>query len=145
MGDSEEVIAFGKKLNMNAREQVKYKYHIQTIRINEIQCKKWKTMNYIWQFFFFGGLFIAAIVFMFQTISLYNIPYSDIALDISEQVNSYFGGPLYSMTVIAFPLMMWSGIVRSKWDGKLTRSTAYALSFLENIEHRQFLEGQRKR
>jgi hypothetical protein len=48
------------------------------------------------------------------------------------------------MTVIAFPLMMWTGITRGKWEGKLTRSSAYALSFLENIEHRQFLEEKGK-
>ena len=31
--------------------------------------------------------------------------------------------------------------MRGKWEGKLTRSVAYALSFMENIEHRQYLEG----
>ncbi|MCK5559648.1 MAG: hypothetical protein KAJ51_03605, partial [Thermoplasmata archaeon] len=44
----------------------------------------------------------------------------------------------------SFPLMMWSGIKRGKWEGKLTRSTAYALSFLENIEHRQYLEQKQQ-
>jgi len=144
MGDSDEVMAFGKKLHMNPLEQKKYKYHLETIKINERQVAKWKAMNYVWQFFFFGGLFIGAIVMLTEAIYNWNIAYSEQALDISFFIRDFFFGTFGFMTVLAFPFMMWSGVKRGKWEGKLTRSSAYALSFLENIEHRQYLEEKRK-
>ena len=41
---------------------------------------------------------------------------------------------------ISFFLMIYTGIVRRKWEGKLTRTSAYALAFLSNIEHREFMQ-----
>ena len=144
MGDSEEVMEFGKRLNMNPNEQKKYKVHLTTIRYNEQKVKAWKYMNYLWQFFFFGGLFIGAIVMLTTAIYEWDVAYSDFAYDMSKFIEKFFLGTLGFMTVIAFPLMMWTGVVRGKWEGKLTRSAAYALSFLENIEHRQYLEEKKE-
>lgn len=140
MGDAEDIMEMGKKLNFNPLEQKKYKTHIETIRFNTDKATAWRRMNYLWQFFFFGGLFIAAIIMFLTAISKYDIPFSNTAMDISLFIEQFFIGTLGFMTVLAFPLMMWSGVVRSKWEGKLTRSTSYALSFMENIEHRQYLE-----
>jgi hypothetical protein len=140
MADLEEVMEMGKKVTFNPKEQKKYKVHIDKIRYNQQKAAAWRRMNYLWQLFFFGGLFVAAMVMLFAAISKYDVPYSTTALDISLWIEAFLGGPLYFMTVLAFPLMMWTGVIRSKWEGALTRSTAYALSFMENIEHRMYLE-----
>ena len=55
-----------------------------------------------------------------------------------------FGIIFWIFMPFSFPLKMWMGVVRGKWDGKLTRSAAYALSCLENIEHQQFLEEKQQ-
>lgn len=144
MGDSEEVMEFGKKLNMNPMEQKKYKYHIETIKINERQTKKWKAMNYFWQMIFFGTLFIEAIAILFLHVSDAGYFDEEQAKSISTFIRSWFFLLFGFLMPFSFPFMMWSGVVRGKWEGKLTRSAAYALSFLENIEHRQFLEEKQK-
>jgi len=144
MGDAEEVMEMAKKLDMNPLEQKKYKTHLATIKYNQQKAKAWRGINYIWQFFFFGGLFIAAVVMLTEAIYEWNVAYSDVALDISKFIEKFFISTLGFMTVIAFPLMMWTGVIRGKWEGKLTRSVAYALSFMENIEHRQYLEEKEK-
>ncbi len=145
MGDSDEVMAFGKRLHMNPMEQKKYKNHIQTIRFNEGKTKAWKIMNYFWQILFFSSVFILAFEELFINLAEMNIINTSLGVDAVNFINNWFGRIFWFFIPISFPLMMWSGVVRSKWDGKLTRSTAYALSFLENIEHRQYLEEKRKR
>ncbi|WP_455392117.1 hypothetical protein [[Eubacterium] cellulosolvens] len=140
MGDSDEVMEMGKKLNMNPLEQKKYKTHIQTIRYNEQKAKAWKMNNYLWQMVFFGALFIDAMVVLvghLSHIKYIDTSYGDMAVNF---ISSWFGLLFWFLMPFSFPLMMWTGVVRGKWEGKLTRSTAYALSFLENIEHRQYLE-----
>jgi len=144
MGDSDEVMAFGKKLHMNELEQAKYKTHVQTIRYNEQKAKAWRTMNYLWQLVFFGTLFIEAIAILFLHIADAGYLSKELGDDISTFIRSWFFLLFGFLMPFSFPLMMWTGIVRGKWEGKLTRSSAYALSFLENIEHRQFLERSRK-
>ena len=57
MGDAEDIMEMGKKLNFNPLEQKKYKTHIETIRFNTDKATAWRRMNYLWQFFFFGGIF----------------------------------------------------------------------------------------
>ena len=144
MGDSEEVMEFGKRLNMNAQEQKKYKVHITTIRFNEQKVKAWKRMNYFWQLIFFGTLFIEAIAILF--IHMHSAGYleEELANDIAGFIRSWFFLLFGFLMPFSFPLMMWSGIVRGKWEGKLTRSAAYCLSFLENIEHRQYLDEKKE-
>ncbi len=144
MGDSDEVIAFGKRLNMNPNEQKKYKYHITTIRYNEQKAKAWRFNNIFWQIFFFGNLFIIAFGEFFRIMGRWDIMGLDYAESITIFIFDYFLTIFSSLIIISFPLMMWTGVVRSKWEGKLTRSTAYALSFLENIEHRQYLEEKQE-
>ena len=144
MGDSEEVMEFGKRLNMNANEQKKYKVHITTIRYNEQKVRGWKIMNYFWQLVFFGSLFIIAIATLFDNLAEFNIITESLGKTITEFINKWFGLLFGFLIPFSFPLMMWTGIVRGKWEGKLTRSAAYALSFLENIEHRQYLEEKKE-
>ena len=144
MGDSEEVMEFGKKLNMNPMEQKKYKFHLDTIRFNESQTAKWKTMNYFWQMIFFGTLFIEAIAILFLHVHDAGYLEKELAETISSFIRSWFFLLFGFLMPFSFPFMMWSGVVRGKWEGKLTRSAAYALSFMENIEHRQFLEEKEK-
>ncbi len=140
MGDSDEVMAFGRRLNFNPLEQNKYKTHIQTIRYNEQKAAAWRRMNYLWQLVFFGTLFIEAIAILFLHVSDAGYLEEEQAKFISTFIRSWFFILFGFLMPFSFPLMMWTGVTRSKWEGKLTRSTAYALSFLENIEHRQYLE-----
>ena len=140
MGDSDEVMEFGKKLDMNPMEQKKYKTHIQTIRYNEQKVKAWKTMNYLWQLIFFGTLFIIAFSELFKNLADFNIISDSFGKTITDFIDKWFGILFGFLIPFSFPLMIWTGVIRGKWEGKLTRSAAYALSFLENIEHRQYLE-----
>jgi hypothetical protein len=151
MGDLEEVMAIGKKLNMNPLEQSKYKVHIDKIRYNEQKAKGWKTINFFWQMIFFGTLFIEAIAILFLHIADAGYLEKDMGDTISTFIRSWFFLLFGFLMPFSFPLMMWTGVVRGRWEmwtgvvrgrweGALTRSTAYALSFLENIEHRMYLE-----
>lgn len=140
MGDSDEVMEMAKKLHMNPMEQKKYKYHIQTIRYNEGKTKGWKANNYMWQIVFFGVLFIEAMIQLVEYLEYVNYIDTSYAEFVVNFISSWFGIAFWIFMPFSFPLMMWTGIIRGKWEGKLTRSTAYALSFLENIEHRQYLE-----
>lgn len=140
MGDVEELKEMGKKLDFNPLEQKKYKSHIETIRYNTEKAKAWRTMNYLWQMVFFGALFLDAMVVLVGHLS--HIDYIDTSYGdmVVQFISSWFGILFWFLMPFSFPLMMWTGIVRGKWEGKLTRSVAYALSFMENIEHRQYLE-----
>lgn len=140
MGDAEDVMDMAKKLNMNVLEQKKYKKHLETIRINGTQVKKWKTMNYFWQMIFFGTLFIEAMAVFIGHLAYTGRIDTSYGEMVVEFIKSWFGILFGILLPFSFPLMMWSGVVRGKWEGKLTRATAYCLSFLENIEHREFLE-----
>ena len=61
---------------------------------------------------------------------------------------SYVTSPMALVVGILGPfsffIMMYTGIVRGKWEGKLTRATAFALSFLSNIEHREYMALEEK-
>jgi hypothetical protein len=140
MGDVEELKEMGKKLDFNPLEQKKYKSHLETIRYNTEKAKAWRTMNYLWQMVFFGALFLDAMVVLVGHLS--HIDYIDTSYGdmVVQFISSWFGILFWFLMPFSFPLMMWTGIVRGKWEGKLTRSVAYALSFMENIEHRQYLE-----
>ena len=140
MGDAEELMDMGKKLNFNPLEQKKYKTHIETIRFNTEKANAWRRMNYLWQLIFFGTLFIEALAILFINLSKAGYFDEDLAKTISTFIRSWFFLLFGFLMPFSFPLMMWTGVVRSKWEGKLTRSVAYALSFMENIEHRQYLE-----
>ena len=45
MGDLEEVMEMGRKLNMNTLERKKYKAHIENIRYNQQKSKAWKVIR----------------------------------------------------------------------------------------------------
>ena len=142
MGDVDEVMDIAKKLDMNPNEQKKYKVHLDTIKYNAQKTSAWKANNYLWQVIFFGTLFIGAMIKLVEYLEYVKYIDTKYAEFVVGFISSWFGVAFWIFVPFAFPLMMWSGIVRGKWEGKLTRSTAYALSFLENIEHRQYLEEQ---
>ena len=144
MGDVEDVMDIAKKLNMNPLEQKKYKIHLETIRYNSQKAHAWKWNNYLWQLVFFGSLFIIAFSTLFEQLAEVNMISDKLGNFIVDFIDHYFYLLFGFLIPFSFPLMMWTGIVRGKWDGKLTRSTAYCLSFLENIEHRQYLEDKAK-
>ena len=140
MGDLEEVMDMGKKLNMNMLERKKYKAHIDNIRYNQEKAAGWRRMNYLWQLIFFGTLFIEALAVLFLHLHTAGYLEKDFAEGIADFIKSWFFLLFGFLMPFSFPLMMWTGATRGKWEGALTRTTAYALSFLENIEHRIYLE-----
>jgi hypothetical protein len=140
MGDLEEVMALGKKVTFNPLEQKKYKTHLDNIRYNQQKAKAWKTNNILWQLIFFGTLFIGAMARLVLLMGDFDIMGVEYANDVSAFIDEYFTLLFSFFMPFSFPLMMWTGYIRGKWEGALTRSTAYALSFMENIEHRMYLE-----
>jgi hypothetical protein len=140
MGDLEEVMAMGKKVTFNPMEQKKYKMHLDNIRYNQQKARAWKLNNSLWQLVFFGTLFIGAMANLVLLMGKFDIMGVEYAADVSKFIDQYFTLLFSFFMPFSFPLMMWTGYIRSKWEGALTRSTAYALSFMENIEHRMYLE-----
>jgi hypothetical protein len=144
MGDVEDLMEMGKKLSMNSLEQKKYKIHLDKIRYNTEKAKAWRRMNLLWQLVFFGSLFLIAFSTLFEQLADVNVISDKLGEDIVKFINNYFYLLFGFLIPFSFPLMMWTGVVRGKWEGKVTRSVAYALSFMENIEHRTFLEEEAK-
>ena len=75
-------------------------------------------MNYFWQFIFFFSVFILAFVSLFETLAVNGIIEESQGEDIVEFINTWFTMLFGVLIPFAFPLMMWSGIVRGKWEGK---------------------------
>ncbi|MCK5024237.1 MAG: hypothetical protein KAR56_01315 [Thermoplasmata archaeon] len=144
MGDFEDVEAIAENLEMNEREKARYELHKEDIKRYAIKANFWAFWNITWQIIFFWGLVVIAI----DAGQRY-------ANDYVPTLNLFFGGMSYITAPMAivigilgpfsFFVMIYTGIVRSKWEGKLTRATAYALSFLSNIEHREFMVLEEKK
>ena len=144
MGDFEDVEAIAENLEMNKREAARYEIHKEDIKKFAIKANFWAFWNIIWQIVFFWGLVVIAIDAGERYANMY-----------APSLNSLFHGMSYVTAPMAivvgilgpfsFFVMIYTGIVRSKWEGKLTRSTAYALSFLSNIEHREYLVQEHKK
>ena len=75
---------------MNKSEQIKYRYHITTIRFNEQKASAWKKMYYVWQVFFFGGLFIGAVLLFAKSLDTVGMIGAEYALDITKFIEGYF-------------------------------------------------------
>ena len=143
MGDFEDVEAIAENLVMNERESARYDLHIEGVKKYSLKVNFWRFWNITWQVIFFWGLVVIAIDAGERYANSY-VPSMD----------SFFGGMSYVTAPMAivigilgpfsFFIMMYTGIVRSKWEGKLTRSTAYCLSFLSNIEHREYMALEEK-
>lgn len=144
MGDFEDVEAIAENLEMNDREVARYEIHKEDIKRYAIKANFWAFWNITWQIIFFWGLVVIAI----DAGERY-------ANEFAPSLNSLFGGMSYVTSPMAlvvgilgpfsFFVMIYTGIVRGKWEGKLTRSTAYALSFLSNIEHREYMILEEKK
>ena len=130
---------------MNAREKIKYEFHIADIKKYSIKAKFWLMLNAFWQMVFFGTLFIGAMVAFVGIMGRIGMIGTGTAGRTVKFIEIYFYLAFGILMPFSFPLMMWSGMVKGKWDGKLTRASAYALSFLENIEHREYLEIKEQR
>ena len=143
MGDFEDVEAIAENLEMNARETDRYEIHKEDIKKYAIKANFWSFWNITWQIIFFWGLVVIAIDAGQKYVS--NSP----GLNTLFEGMSYVTNPMAVVVGIIGPfsffVMIYTGIVRSKWEGKLTRSTAYALSFLSNIEHREYLIKEHKK
>jgi hypothetical protein len=139
LSDIDEVEEIASKLEMNPRESARYDEHLEEIRKNSKKVKFWKFWNFLWQVIFFWGLVVIAIEAGQR--------YSEQFVPSVSPVFNYMNYVTFPMSLVvgvlgpfSFFLMIWTGIVRSKWEGKLTRATAYTLSFLSNIEHRGFMD-----
>lgn len=143
MSDVEDVMAIAEGLEMNAREQLRFDLHIEDIKRNSARADFWVMVNIIFQVIFFWGLVILAITTGKSYVGNMFEPFFNF-LD-------WALSPMNLLVAIVGPfsffLMIYTGIIRRKWEGKLTRATAYALAFLSNIEHREFtaLENEREK
>ncbi len=139
MGDVEDVQEIADSLDMNAREKARYDQHLVDIKSYQKRARFWRIINSICQIIFFWNI-VAMALELAQTYATDSIPslgpFFTSLNDVTAPISFYFG----IASAFAFFLMIWTGIVRSKWEGKLTRSTAYCLSFLSNIEHREFMK-----
>ena len=143
MGDFEDVEAIAENLEMNEREKARYELHKEEINKYAIRANFWKFWNIIFQIIFFWNI-VALALELAQTYTAASVPsanYFFVSLNSTiAPITFWFG----IFSAFAFFLMIWTGIVRSKWEGKLTRATAYALSFLSNIEHREYMEMEER-
>ena len=138
MGDIEDIEDIANKLEMNPREKARFTAHLEEVTSYSKKVTFWRFWNFIWQVIFFWGVVVIAI---------------DAGQRYSSQFLSSISPVFDSMNYVTFPmaivvgilgpfsffLMIWTGIIRGKWEGKLTRASAYTLSFLSNIEHREFM------
>jgi len=143
MGDFEDVEAIAENLVMNDREQARYELHKEDIKKFSIRVNFWKFWNIIFQVIFFWNIVALALelveVYAGNTVPSIH-PYFEGLNSLTAGVTFWFG----IVSAFAFFLMIYTGIVRGKWEGKLTRASAYALSFLSNIEHREYMEMEEK-
>ena len=137
MGDVSDIKAKAEEFDMNNFEKERYEKHIEEIGSLETRVSFWRSLNIIFQVIFFWNIVAMALALAEQ--------YS---ANSAQSVNSFFVS-LNSLTAgitfwfgifsaFAFFLMIYTGIIRGKWEGKLTRASAYALAFIANIEHRDY-------
>ena len=139
MSDYADVEAIAENLDMNPRERARYELHLQDIKSYQRRARFWRIINSICQIVFFWNIVTMAldIAQRYSTDYVPSInPFFTSVIDILSPITIAFT----IACAFAFFLMIWTGIVRSKWEGKLTRATAYCLSFLSNIEHREFMK-----
>ena len=137
MSDVSDVEQIADGLLMNAREKARFALHLEDIKKYQKRARFWRTMNSIFQIIFFWNIVAMALELAqrYTTESAPSLsPIFTSIYDVTGPITLWFG----VASAFAFFLMIWTGIVRSKWEGKLTRATAYCLSFLSNIEHREF-------
>ncbi len=138
MGDFEDVEAIAENLEMNEREAARYELHKEGIKKYSIRANFWRFWNIIFQVIFFWNIVALALelaeVYSGNTVPSIN-PFFEGLTSLTAGVTFWFG----IFSAFAFFLMIYTGIVRGKWEGKLTRASAYALSFLSNIEHREYM------
>ena len=137
MGDVEDIELIAEKLEMNSREQARYELHLEDIKRYSKRVIFWRFWHIVWEVLFFWGLVIIAIE-TGENVTAVHAP----SIHPIFEMFDYFTVPMAILVgfvgPISFFIMMWTGLKRGKWEGKLTRSSAYGLAFLANIEHRQF-------
>ncbi len=138
MSDIEDIEKIADKLEMNPREKARYDLHLEEVTSYSKKVTFWRFWNFIWQVIFFWGVVVIAIDAGQR--------YSSQFLSSINPLFNYMNYVTFPMAIVvgilgpfSFFLMIWTGIVRGKWEGKLTRTSAYTLSFLSNIEHREFM------
>ncbi len=144
MGDVEDVSAIAENLELNEREQVRYDLHLENIKEYGKKADFWVLMNIVWQIIFFWGLVVLAL----NAGKLYSEEFVPSMVTFFNSVDKIISPMNIFVAIvgpISFFLMIYTGIVRRKWEGKLTRASAYALAFLSNIEHREFTELKNRR
>ena len=144
MGDVEDVSAIAENLELNAREQVRFDLHLEDVKKYAVKANFWAMLNIIWQIIFFWGLVVLAL----NTGKTYSEQYAPSMLSFfnyMDQIISPMNLFVAIVGPISFFLMIYTGIIRRKWEGKLTRASAYALAFLSNIEHREFMALEDKK
>ena len=139
MSDVDDVTAIAESLDMNAREKARFDLHLVDIKRYQNRARFWRIINSICQIVFFWNI-VALALELAQTYATESIPsvepFFTSLNNVLAPITLYFT----IASAFAFFLMIWTGIVRSKWEGRLTRATAYCLSFLSNIEHREFMK-----
>jgi len=137
MGDADDIMEMAENLDMNNYEKERYEKHIENIKSLENRVLFWRLLNIVFQVIFFWNI-VALALELAETYSGQAIPS---AHPFFEGLNSLTAGVTFwfgIFSAFAFFLMIWTGIVRGKWEGKLTRASAYALAFISNIEHRDY-------
>jgi hypothetical protein len=143
MSDVADVEEIAEPLEMNARERARYDLHLEDIKRNQNRVRFWRIVNSICQIIFFWNIVAMALELAqrYTTESVPSLsPFFTSLIDVIGPITLYFT----VASAFAFFLMIWTGIIRSKWEGKLTRATAYCLSFLSNIEHREFMKIEKE-
>ena len=137
MGDLEDIMAKAEEFDMNNFEKERYELHVEEIGSLEKRVTFWRWVNIIFQVMFFWNI----IAFAFEVGRDYSASYSPAMSSFFNSVMELTEGMTFWMGIItafSFALMMYTGIIRGKWEGKLTRASAYALAFISNIEHRDY-------
>jgi len=139
MGDSDDIMEMAENLDMNNYEKDRYEEHIAKIKSLEHHVIFWRLLNVIFQVIFFWNI-VALALELAETYSGQALPavhpFFEGLNHITAGVTFWFG----ILSAFAFFLMIWTGIVRAKWEGRLTRASAYALAFISNIEHRDYTD-----
>jgi hypothetical protein len=143
LSDIEDIEKIAEKLEMNPREKARYDLHLEEVADYSKKVTFWRFWNFVWQVIFFWGIVVIAIDAGQRYASEY-APSVSTAFDYMNYVTFPMALVVGILGPFSFFLMIWTGIVRGKWEGKLTRASAYTLSFLSNIEHREFMALDRQ-
>jgi signal transduction histidine kinase len=139
MSDYSDVQEIAETLDMNPREKARFDLHLEDIKKYQRRARFWRIINSICQIIFFWNI-VALALEVAQVYATEHIPsvgpYFTTLNDVIGPISIIF----WTVSAFAFFFMIWTGIIRQKWEGKLTRATAYCLSFLSNIEHREYLK-----